>query len=177
MNGLTKWKAVLSLAAIFLAGGVSGFFVAGKVEKQKATKPLDTKQITKEVTVSFRDRCHAKLNLTPEQAKKIDGIIERSSARIVAAHEEKRARIRQICDERNNSILAELTPAQRETFERMAKERKDSGRSRENGRAKAPGTDRNDKADCVTNSSGSTNKFGVTGAAQNGLELQKLTPP
>ena len=182
MNGLTKWKAVVYLTAIFLAGGVSGFFVAGKVEKQKAAKALDTKQITKEVAVSFRDRCHARLNLTPAQAKKIDGIFERYSARILAVHEEKRGRIRDICDERNALIMAELTPAQKEAFDQMAKERErkeSSWHSREGGRGKAHGSDRSDqdKADCATNSPSSSNKIGVTGAGLDGLELQKLTPP
>lgn len=182
MNGLAKWKAVVYLAAIFLAGGVSGFFVAGKVEKQKATKPLDTKQITKEVAVSFRDRCHAKLNLTPVQAKKIDAIFERYSARILAVHEEKRGRIREICDERNNLIMAELTPAQKEAFDQMAQERdrrESSWHGREGGHSKARGSDRSDqdKADCATNSLGPSSKNGVTGATRDSLELQKLTRP
>jgi hypothetical protein len=179
MNGLAKWKAVVYLAAIFLAGGVSGFFVAGKMEKQKAAKPLDTQQITKEVTVSFRDRCHARLNLTPAQAKKIDGIIERFSARIVATHEEKRARIHQICEERNSLILAELSPAQKETFEQMARERREAWRNKEGAHAKAPGPDRKDqdKADCGTNGPGPSSKLGVTGAIPDGLESQKPEAP
>ena len=172
MNGLTKWKAVVYLTAIFLAGGVSGFFVAGKVEKQKASKPLDSKQISKEVAVSFRDRCHARLNLTPVQAKKIDGIIERYSAKILAVHEEKRTRIRQMCDGRNSQILAELTPAQQEVFEQMAKERKESWRSKESGRSKAPAPDR-ERVDCGTNSPSLSNRIGVTSAFSDGLEPQK----
>lgn len=181
MNGLTKWKAAIYLAAIFVAGGVSGFFVAGKVEKQKAIKPLDTKQITKEVAVSFRDRCHAKLNLTAAQAKKIDGIIERASAKIVAAHEEKRGRIRQICEERDILVRAELTPAQIEAFDQMTKERRDAWRS-SNDRARTkppPAPDRSDRdrADCATNGPGSSNKLGVTSAIADGLEHQKLPPP
>ena len=171
MNGLTKWKAVVYLAAIFLAGGVSGFFVAGKVEKQKA-KAADTKQISKEVAMSFRDRCHARLNLTPEQAKTIDGIIERYSAKILATHEEKRTCVRQMCEERNSRILAVLTPAQQEAFEQMAKERKEAWRNKENSRAKAP-VPKSEKVDCGTNGPGLSNKIGVTSGFPNGLDPQK----
>ena len=174
MNGLTKWKAAVYLAAIFLAGGVSGFFVAGKVEKQKANKAVDTKQISKEVAMSFRDRCHARLNLTPEQAKTIDGIIERYSTKILATHEEKRTRVRQMCEERNSRILAVLTPPQAEAFEQMAKERKEAWRSKENSRTKAPGPGpKSEKADCGTNGPGLSNKIGVTSAFPSGLDPQK----
>ncbi len=31
ITGLTKWKVGVYLAAIFAAGGISGYFVAGKV--------------------------------------------------------------------------------------------------------------------------------------------------
>jgi len=174
MNVLTKWKVAVCLAAIFLAGGVSGFFVAGKVEKQKASKPLDTKELSKEVAMSFRDRCHARLNLTPEQAKKIDGIIERYSTKILSVHDEKRTCVRQMCDERNSRILAVLTPQQQEAFEQMAKERKEAWRSRENSRTKAPGP-KSDKADCGTNGPGPglSNKIGVTSAFPDSLEPQK----
>src|SRR5262245_40026097 len=124
MNGLSKWKVGIYLAAIFAAGGVSGYFVAGKVRQEQAIKALDTRQITKDIAVTFRDRCHARLNLTPEQARKIDKIIDQFAARITAAQEENRTCIRQIRDERNRLILGILAPEQQATFEQMEKERR-----------------------------------------------------
>jgi len=177
MPVLSRWKVGIYLAAIFAAGGVSGYFVAGKVKQQQAIKALDTKQITKEIVVSFRDRCHAKLNLTPEQASKIDSIIDRFSARINSAHEENRSCIRRIRDERNRLILDELAPAQKSAFEQMEKDkdRKEASHAKEGVRAKSQGSERGDrdKADCVTNNGAFTNKVGVTGAAPDGLETRK----
>ncbi|HEU0010248.1 MAG TPA: hypothetical protein VFT34_10570 [Verrucomicrobiae bacterium] len=172
ITGLTKWKVGVYLAAIFAAGGISGYFVAGKVEKQQAIKALNTRQITKEIAVSFRDRCHARLNLTPEQAKRIDTIIERFSARMNTAQEENRACLRQIRDERNRTILAELAPTQKEAFEQMEKERKEFWRSKENGHGKSSGSEHGDrdKADRGTNNGAFSDKPGVTGAAPDGLE-------
>src|SRR6185503_8153569 len=119
-----RW-ALMGAAAVMLVSIAWASFGAGKVERQKASKPLDTKEHSKEVARSFRERCHARLNLTPEQAKKIDGIIERYSTKILSVHDEKRTCVRQMCDERNSRILAVLTPQQQEAFEQMAKERKE----------------------------------------------------
>src|SRR6266545_7823292 len=144
MTVLSRWKIGIYLAAIFAAGGISGYFVAGKLKQQQAIKALDTKQITKEIVVTFRDRCHAKLNLTPEQAKEIDAIIDKFSAKINASHEENRACIRRIRDERNRQILEKLAPAQKTAFEEMEKEkdRKESSHGKEAGRVKSQGSER-----------------------------------
>jgi ribosomal protein L20 len=179
ITGLSNWKVGVYLAAIFAAGGISGYFVAGKVEKQQAIKALDSKQITKDITVTFRDRCHARLNLTPEQAKRIDDIIERFSARMNAAQEENRTCLRQIRDERNRKILAELAPTQKEAFEQMEKERKEFWRSKENGHGKGPGPERGDrdKADRGSNNGAVSNSSGVTDIAPDSLELKKQHAP
>ena len=179
ITGLSNWKVGVYLAAIFAAGGISGYFVAGKVEKQQAIKALDTRQITKEIAVSFRDRCHSRLNLTPEQANRIDAIIERFSARMNAAQEENRMCIRQIRDERNRTILAELAPTQKEAFEQMEKERKEFWRSKESGHGKSSGSERGDrdKADRSANNGAVSNRLVVTGAAPGGLEPKKQSAP
>ena len=169
INGLSKWKVGIYLAAIFAAGGVSGYFVAGKVKQQQAIQALDTKQITKDIAVSFRDRCHARLNLTPGQKKSIDSIIERFAAKMNAAQEDNRSCLRQIREERNRQILAALEPSQKETFEQMEKERKEFWRAKESAHGKTPG----DKTERGANGGSVSNKPGVTGAVPDGLEPKK----
>ena len=75
MMGLSKWKVALYLAAIFLAGGVSGWVVATKTAKQK----VFTAPRSDEIAASLRTSMHSKLNLTDGQKQQIDAIIERSS--------------------------------------------------------------------------------------------------
>jgi hypothetical protein len=153
-----------------------GLLRRGQTEAARSQQS-NGKQITKEIAVTFRDRCHARLNMTPEQAKKVDAIINKFSAKMNAAYEENRACIRRIRDERNRLILDELGPDQKAAFEQMEKEksRKEASRTKEAVRGKSPGSERGDrdKADCGTNGGGISNILGVTGALQNGLEPQK----
>jgi Spy/CpxP family protein refolding chaperone len=133
MIGLSKWKLVLYLAAIFAAGSVSGWVVATKSAKQKAFTAPQPREITK----SWRDRLHAKLNLSAEQAKQIDTIIERTSAEMQTIHGENIRRIWQGINNRNSQIAAILTPAQQKQFEQMEKDRQEMSRGWDAWRGKA----------------------------------------
>ena len=133
MIGLSKWKLVLYLAAIFAAGSVSGWVVATKSAKQKAFTAPQPREITK----SLRDRLHAKLNLSPEQAEQIDAIIERTSADLQTIHGENIKRIRQGINNRNTQIAAVLTPEQQKRFEQIEKERQEPSRGWDAWRGKA----------------------------------------
>jgi hypothetical protein len=129
MSGLNKWKLALYLAGIFLAGGVSGWVVATKMAKEKAFKAPEPK----EIALSFRDRMNARLNLTPEQGREIDAILDRSSAEIQALHGENIKRIKLAINTRNAQINALLNPGQQALFEEIEKERRDSWRSKRSG--------------------------------------------
>jgi Spy/CpxP family protein refolding chaperone len=129
MNGLSQWRLVVYLVAIFAAGSVSGWVVATKMAKQNAFKAPQPK----EIATSLRDRLHSKLNLNPEQSQKIDAIIERSSAEMQSIHGENIKRIKQGVSNRNAQIVAVLTPEQQKDFEQMEKERQESWRGRHGG--------------------------------------------
>jgi hypothetical protein len=149
MNGLSKWKLALYLVGIFLAGGVSGWVVATKMAKEKAFEAPQPK----EIAVSFRDRLNATLNLSPDQGRQIDSILERSSAEIQALHGENIKRIKQAINNRNTQINAVLMPEQQVQFDQMEKERKELWRSKRGGSEGRRGPrDKN-----VTNSAASTN--------------------
>ncbi|HEY2951405.1 MAG TPA: hypothetical protein VGK40_02415 [Verrucomicrobiae bacterium] len=133
MIGLSKWKLVLYLAAIFAAGSVSGWVVATKSAKKKAFTAPQPREITK----SLRDRLHAKLNLSSEQAKQIDAIIERTSAEMQTIHGDNIKRIWQGINNRNAQIEAVLTPEQQKQFEQIEKERQEPWRGWEAWRGRA----------------------------------------
>lgn len=124
MNGLSRWKVTLYLAGIFLAGGVSGWVVATKNAKHSAFTPPGRD----EITASLRTCMHSRLNLTSEQKKKVDSIIERSSSELQSIHRKNIGLIRQSLSNRNVQLSAVLSPAQQEIFAQIEKERKQSFR-------------------------------------------------
>lgn len=130
MNPLSKWRVAVYLAAIFMAGGVSGWMTATSVARNAARKAPQAKQIA----TTFKERTRA-LHLTPEQQEKIDAIADRTAAEASAVNEENVRRIKQCFSNRHAQVCALLTPQQREQFERAEKERRHrwSGKNRRTG--------------------------------------------
>jgi Spy/CpxP family protein refolding chaperone len=140
MNGLNKWKVALYLAAIFLAGGVSGWVVAAKTAKQRAFTPPDRD----EIAASLRTCMHKRLQLTSDQKKKVDSIIERSSAELQSIHRRNLGLIRQALSNRNTQLSAVLSPEQQQLFAQIEKERKESFRGTGTWRSRPRGHDKGD---------------------------------
>ena len=130
MNGISKWKIVLYLAAIFAAGGVSGWVVAAKTTKERIFSP----PAPKEISSHFCDRLFSKMNLTTEQSQKIKDISDRYAKEVDALRDEQWRRIRTSANNRNTQINAILTPEQRVQFEEIERERRESNRKRDHDR-------------------------------------------
>jgi Spy/CpxP family protein refolding chaperone len=130
MNGLSKWKLVLYLAAIFAAGGVSGWVVAAKTTKEKIFSP----PAPKEISSHFCERLFSRMNLSPEQSQKIKEISDRYAREVDNVRDEQSRRIRQAANSRNAQINAILTPDQRTEFEQIERERREAYRNRERDR-------------------------------------------
>src|SRR5260221_11012 len=128
-SALTRWKIGLYLLAIFAAGGISGWMIESRTAKQKilsARPPEEAgREMSKQIASSFRRRLHSKLNLSPDQARQIDAVIDRSSCEIQGVHGECIKKIRQGLSNRNAQIAAILTPKQRQQFEKIKKEPQD----------------------------------------------------
>ncbi|HZO84157.1 MAG TPA: hypothetical protein VFC26_03035 [Verrucomicrobiae bacterium] len=130
MNGVSKWKLVLYLAAIFAAGGVSGWVVAAKTTKEKIFSP----PAPKEISSHFCERLFSRMNLSPEQSQKIKEISDRYAREVDNVRDEQSRRIRQAANNRNAQINAILTPEQRTEFEQIERERREAYRNRERDR-------------------------------------------
>ncbi len=123
---LSKWKIVLYLSAIFCAGGVSGWVIAARTTREKIFAPPRPDEIS-----SFmRARLH-KLDLTPDQTKKVDAIIDRSSREMQTIHGDCMTRIRQGINTRNAQLNAVLSPEQQKRFEQSEKERREAWKGKE----------------------------------------------
>ena len=130
MNGISKWKLVLYLAAIFAAGGVSGWVVAAKTTKERIYSP----PAPKEISSHFCDRLFSRMNLSPEQSQKIKEISDRYAKEVDGVRDEQWRRIRQAAGNRNAQITAILSPEQRAQFEEIERERRESLRNRDHDR-------------------------------------------
>lgn len=137
MSGLSKWKAALYLAAIFCAGGVSGWFVAAKTAK----RILFTSPRWEEIDASTRERLRSKLNLTPEQSSQVGEILEETSHELRSMHEKHMKLVWEVIRARNDQIADVLTPGQLKDFTQMEKERQEWWRRKEDERGRRGGRD------------------------------------
>jgi Spy/CpxP family protein refolding chaperone len=148
-SGISKWKIVLYLAAIFAAGGVSGWVVAAKTTKERIFSP----PAPKEISSHFCDRLFSQMNLSPEQSQKIKAISDRYAKEVDGVRDEQWRRIRQAANNRNAQINAILTPDQRTQFEEIERERRESNRNRDRDRARDRDKEKRSREKNSTNNS------------------------
>jgi len=126
MNGLSKTKLFMYLAAIFIAGGVTGATVAVKASKQMAEAPrfghLEAHYL--------KEHFQSKLSLTPEQAQVIEPILDKMSEDLKSVRAETTKRITAIVKTSYDQIGKELTPEQRVKLEEMKKDRQENNHRR-----------------------------------------------
>jgi Spy/CpxP family protein refolding chaperone len=122
MTLVAKWRIVLYLVAIFSAGAVSGWVLSAKRAKEEVYSPPPFEKFSS----SLRNRLHARLNLTTNQASRIDAIIEKSSREMQSIHSDCQRRFRQGLINRNAQITAVLTSEQQTIFEQMERERREA---------------------------------------------------
>jgi hypothetical protein len=135
MNAMGKLKVVLYLAAIFVAGSVSGWVVATKMVKQRSFSPPRSD----EIAASLRTCMYDRLALTEAQKEKVNGIIERTSKEMQSIHKERTDRIRLSLSNRTAQLMMVLTPQQQAQFEEIEKDRqywlqKEATRAKHGGR-------------------------------------------
>ena len=119
MNNLLKWKVALYLTAIFAVGSVTGWMVGAKTTKVKMLSPPPPEEIGSRI----RQGVHKELNLSPEQTKKVDAIIEQNSKEMKALFDAHLQRVRQVASNRNAQIAAVLDPEQKSKFDELEKKR------------------------------------------------------
>ncbi len=119
-----SWQVCGMLAAIFVAGGLSGALVAYRVAQRNVPRPA-----APEIWVPRQfERFSRVLDLTAEQRQRIQPIMEKNIKELVALRRESIRSGREVIDRMDAAIAAELTPDQRAKFERMVKERRETWR-------------------------------------------------
>jgi hypothetical protein len=131
---MKTWKLALCLAAIFLAGGLSGGLVVGKlVERRMAAFRAGPPGGA--LAARWKEYLKQRLGLTPDQERQIapvltgaaDGFVQKVTDEMLAS-----------LDATNARVLPLLTPAQREKFLQMGREQEQMIRRLAQGRPPSP---------------------------------------
>ena len=119
---LSKYLIAAYLSAIFAAGAVSGWVVADHKAKTKVV-PVSPPPRPDEMSKFYKHRIHEKLNLSEDQKKKVDAVIDRSSGEIQSIMGDNMKAIRQALNNRTAQIKGILNPEQQEAFAKLEKEK------------------------------------------------------
>ena len=122
MKNLTKPQIISYLALIFLAGGISGAVIIRGAAKEANSKPPTMGKVCDHM----RKRLQSELDLTPDQMKKIEPILQETAREMESVHRRSMGQIAQIMEKSNAEIARELTPEQRAKLATMESKRRES---------------------------------------------------
>ena len=115
MNRALKWKLIAGFLLVFLAGGVTGAYVAAKTARHYMFAVSHHGLAAQRM----RERLQTQLDLTPEQAAKITPAVDKAAAQLEDIRKDTARRVRATFDEVHRQIGNDLTPAQRAKLEQM----------------------------------------------------------
>jgi Spy/CpxP family protein refolding chaperone len=121
MTALSQWKLGVYVLAIFLAGGGSGAFIGWQVCRRTPVAPRPPA----EIGARLRARFQSQLALTPDQAQKIDPMIDQAMRRVEAIRQETAGQVFANVSNLHEQVLMVLTPEQKVKFEELERERRD----------------------------------------------------
>jgi len=128
MTAPGKWKVAAYLTAIFAAGMVSGWVVAGR-EAKTNPRPPHSPGPGPGFGRSSSNSSIYKLELSPEQKTKVDAIIADYGKKMDARRDILMDVMRKDSSNRNAELNGVLTPEQRKQWEKIRKERDEAWRS------------------------------------------------
>lgn len=115
---IKPWKLVLLLSGIFVAGGVSGAFLA----KRFALEWIGKRPGPEQWAPNHLKRLVDNLDLPAEQAEQIRPIIRRNMAEMNKLRDNMVAESKVIMERMQHEVSEKLTPEQRARYEQMNKE-------------------------------------------------------
>ena len=121
MSSLSKRKLGLYVIAIFLAGGGSGALITRHFYLDHPVAPSSPADIGARLRARFQSR----LKLTPEQARKIDPMIDQAMRQVDVIRRETADHVFANVSNLHEQVLLVLTPEQKTEFEQLERERRD----------------------------------------------------
>jgi len=121
MTNISKNKLILSLALIFVAGGVSGAVLTlGSTSKQSSPKPPSMERVCDHM----KKRLQARLSLTDEQLTKISPVLEKTARELELIHRRHIRDVELVFEKSNEELALHLSPEQQRKLEEYSRERK-----------------------------------------------------
>lgn len=124
----SKSKVALYLAAIFVAGAVSGWVVGGR-ESKKSPPAIPPSQPARGF---WKNSSIYQLELKPEQKTRADEIVERYAKQMESIENEHRCAIQVASSNRNDELRKILTAEQLQQWDKLRKDREAAWRNRTN---------------------------------------------
>ena len=121
MTKPARWKVIAYAAALFIAGAISG---AVATYHKAETSPLKVDR-KGEIAEHIRQRLTTTLELTPEQAQKIDAAMEKAAEELEASHRDCLNRISAALDKMHLEIRPQLNAGQKEKLKQLEVERRE----------------------------------------------------
>ena len=119
MNSALKWKLVLALLLVFVAGSATGvFFGVHHLRHHVMLGPPHSGDMPDRMREHLR---HA-LDLTAEQEKKIAPIIDATSAKLETIRVETAERVRTVMEDSKKEVAPMLTPEQQKKLDKLDSE-------------------------------------------------------
>jgi Spy/CpxP family protein refolding chaperone len=125
MNTSLKGKLIAGFLLAFLAGGAVGGFVAFR---QTRNWHAEFGRHPHNFTEHMRHRITSQLGLTPEQAAKVDPILNHASEELQQIRTDTGAKVRQVAAETNQALAPLLTDAQRAKLKELQEHSQHEGR-------------------------------------------------
>jgi Spy/CpxP family protein refolding chaperone len=120
MNGLMRWRMIGYLAALFVAGIITGAAVMARTTAGTQTLKVGR---TEEIQELIRQRFHV-LALTTEQRQKFDPLIKKASEELEASHLGCLERCSAAVESLEAQIRPDLSPDQLEKLKQLETERR-----------------------------------------------------
>ncbi len=125
------WKVVTAFVGVFVAGLLVGGLVTLRVVKAQAPQRMAA---TDQYGPFLMKRLVNRLELTPEQQTKIKPLVDRAAGELHQVRRKAWTDSQAILERIDKEITAELTPAQRATFEKLQNEQRERIRRFREGR-------------------------------------------
>lgn len=115
MNGSLKWKLVAGFLLVFIAGAMTGFFLAS----MHARRMFGEFHQPNLVAARMNARLRSELNLTPEQAAAIAPIVQKMAGQLEQIRTETGRRVHQTFMDSHREMATHLTEEQRKKMQEM----------------------------------------------------------
>jgi Spy/CpxP family protein refolding chaperone len=115
MNSALKWKLIAGFVLVFVAGGVTGGFVAASSLHHYFLASSHHSIASQRM----RERLKAQLDLTPEQVAKISPVLDRAAAQLEDIRKDTARRVHDTFAAAHRDMATDLNPQQRAKLEQL----------------------------------------------------------